>query len=217
MIGLSILLAVLAVLFSLLGWRVVHQLKRRRLWSGLLWGTQGALLLVGFLLVLLVFSNLHNYQRLTWEQPLAQIYLHRIKPQQYQLSIAWQDKSREPQYFMLEGDQWQLDARILKWKSWANLIGLDSYYQLDRLSGRFEDIEQARQRLPSLHRLSPPGRGLDIWKLQRLFRQQVSLVDTLFGQSVFMPMADGAQYEISIGQGGLLVRPANPVARAAVL
>jgi hypothetical protein len=217
MTGLLIALALLALLVCLAGWRFVHQLKRRQLASGLLWGTQGLLVLAGFIIVLLLYSNLHNYQRLTWEQPLVQVYLHRLKPQQYQLSIAFEDAGQEPQYFVLDGDQWQLDARILKWKGWANLIGLNSYYQLDRLSGRYRDVEQARQRPPSLHDLSPPARGLDVWKLKKLFKARMGFVDTLFGQSVFMPMADGAQYQLSIGQGGLLVRPVNEAAKAASL
>ena len=216
MTGLLIASGLLALLFCLLGWRFIHQLKRRRLMSGALWGVQGLLILAGFVIVLLLFSNLHNYQRLTWEKPLANIYIHRLKPQQYQLTIAYNDDSEEPQYFMLNGDQWQLDARILKWKGWANLLGLNSYYQLDRLSGRYADIQQARNRAPSLFDLSPPSRGLDVWKLKQLLQSRMSFVDTLFGQSVFMPMADGAQYQLSIGQSGLLVRPVNDAARAAL-
>ena len=217
MSGLLIALSLLALLVCLAGWRFVHQLKRRRIASGLLWGTQGLLVLSGFIILLLLYSNLHNYQRLSWEQPLAQVYLHRLRPQQYQMSIAFEDQALEPQYFVLDGDQWQIDARILKWKGWANLLGLNSYYQLDRLSGRYADIEQARQRIPSVHALSPPSRGLDVWKLKQLLKTRMSFVDTLFGQSVFMPMVDGAQYQLSIGQSGLLVRPVNAAARAATL
>jgi len=217
MSGLAILLGLLAMLAVAAGWRLVHQFKRRRILSGMLWGSQGLLVLAGFVIVLLLFSNLHNYQRLTFEQPLAQVYLHQIKPQQFQLSIAYENRQLEPQYFLLNGDQWQIDARILKWKGWANLLGLNSYYQLERLSGRYRDIEQARQRIPSLHDLSPRSRGLDVWKLKQLLQSRLSFVDTLFGQSVFMPMVDGAQYQITIGQSGLLVRPANAAARAAGL
>ncbi len=217
MTGLLIALGVLALLFCLLGWRFIHQLKRRRLISGVLWGVQGLLILAGFVIILLLFSNLHNYRRLSWEKPLANIYIHRIKPLQYQLTIAYNDDSEEPQYFLLHGDQWQLDARILKWKGWANLLGLNSYYQLDRLSGRYADIQQARNQAPTLFDLSPPSRGLDVWQLKRLLQSRIGFVDALFGQSVFMPMVDGAQYQLSMGQSGLLVRPANDAARAAQL
>jgi hypothetical protein len=205
---------ILALLLCALGWRFVHQLKRRRLLSGLMWGTQGFLMLTVFIIILLLYSNLHTYQRLTYEAPLVDIYLHRIKPQQFQLSITYADQDKQPQYYVLKGDQWQLDARILKWKGWANLLGLDSFYQLDRLSGRFDDVQQARQQLPSVYDLSQQTKGLDIWKLKQLLRDKISFVDTLFGQGVFMPMADGAHYRVSIGQSGLLVRPMNDVAKA---
>ena len=38
---------------------------------------------------------------------------------------------------MLEGDLWQLDLNLLRWKSLAELIGLESGYRLERLSGRY--------------------------------------------------------------------------------
>jgi len=33
---------------------------------------------------------------------------------------------------------------------------------------------------------------------------------------VYMPMKDGAHFKVSIGQSGLLVRPENAIAKAAV-
>ena len=215
--GLLVVSAVLALVFVAAGWRFVHQLKRRRLLSSLAWSIQGVLLLAGFLLVLLVYSNLHTYQRLTHEAVIADIYIRQLRPQHFQLSLSLSDKDRDQHYYELEGDQWQLDARILKWKGWANLLGLDSFYQLDRLSGRYADAEQARAHPPSVYDLSAEPAGLDIWRLKQLLRERVGFVDTLFGQGVFMPMADGAHYQVSIGQQGLITRPANDVARASSL
>ena len=215
--GLLIVSAVLGVLMLAVGWRLLQQLKRGRYLSTLFWSGQGALVLAGFLLVLLVYSNLYSYQRLTYEQVIADVYIRKLSAQKFQLSLAFSEADEDQHYYVMQGDQWQLDARILKWKGWANLLGLDSYYQLDRLSGRYRQIEQARQAPPSLFDLSMPPRGLDIWKLKQLLRDKMNFVDTLFGQSVFMPMQDGAHYQVSIGQSGLLVRPMNEAARSAIL
>jgi len=214
--GLLIISAVLALAVTAAGWRFVHQLKRKHLLSSAVWSLQGALLLSGFFLVLLVYSNLHTYQRLTYEQVIADVYVRKLAPQRYQISMSLSNADQDQHYYELEGDQWQLDARILKWKGWANLIGLDSFYQLVRLSGRFSDAEQARSRLPTLHDLKQPSSGLDIWKAKQLLRDKAGFVDTLFGQGVFMPMTDGAHFQVSIGQQGLITRPVNSAAKASV-
>ena len=214
--GLLIIVGVLALLICGAGWRFVHQLKRRRLVSSMLWSAQGLLWLLCFVTLLLVYSNLHTYQRLTHEQTVADVYVRLLEPGQFQLSLVYADREREPEYFELAGDDWQIDARILKWKGWANLIGLDSFYKLERLSGRYQDIEMARSRPPSVYDLTGPPRGLDLWQLKRLLRERLAFVDSLFGQGVFMPMVDGAHYRVSVGQSGLVTRPINETARRAV-
>jgi hypothetical protein len=214
--GLLITGGVLALIVCAAGWRFIHQLKRGRLLSSALWSVQGMFWLLSFVLLLLVYSNLHTYQRLTHEQDVADIFIRELAPQQFQVSLVFSDRDKEPVYYELAGDQWQIDARILKWKGWANLLGLDSFYKLERLSGRYEDIQLARSRPSSVYDLTGPARGLDVWKLKRVLRERLTFVDTLFGQGVFMPMADGAHYRISVGQSGLITRPVNTRARELV-
>lgn len=45
--------------------------------------------------------------------------------------------------------------------------------------------------------------------------RHVEAVDTLYGSAAYMPMADGATYEIWLTQSGLIARPANPAANTA--
>lgn len=215
--GLLIISGLLALAVSGIGWRFIHQLKRRRLVSSMLWSFQGLLMFSSFIIVLLIYSNLHTYQRLTYESVIADVYVRELGPQKFQLSLSYSDSDDDQHYYVLEGDEWQLDAKVLKWKGWANLIGLNSFYQLDRLSGRYADIKQAKQRLPSLHDLTNQSQGLDIWKMKQLLRDKIGFVDVLFGQGVFMPMVDGSHFKVLIGQSGLITRPVNEAARAAVL
>lgn len=215
--GLLLLSGLLALVIGGFGWRFVHQLKRRRLLSGLLWSAQGVVVFCVFITVLLVYSNLHTYHRLTYERVIADVYVRKLESQKFQLSLSYSAADEDQRYYIIEGDQWQLDARILKWKGWANLLGLDSFYQLDRLSGRYKDIQLARLKTPSVFELSQQTRGLDIWKLKQLLQEKMSFVDAHFGQAVFMPMLDGAHFQVSMGQGGLLVRPVNGIARASIL
>lgn len=104
-------------------------------------GFTGALLLAIAGLLFVVSVNLHTYNRLTHEQPVAEIVFEARGPQRYRATLA-QVPSGEMQMFMLAGDEWQLDARVLKWKGWANLLGLDAQYRLERVSGRYRAIDR---------------------------------------------------------------------------
>ena len=111
---------------------------------------------------------------------------------------------------------------MLKWKPWANVLGLDAQYRLDRLSGRYHDTTQEISAVRSVHDLSgrpaPKDRewwDLDAFEVARKYSRHVDAVDTLYGSGVYMPMANGARYEVWLTQSGLIARPANEVANAA--
>ena len=165
----------------------------------------------GFLFV--VSLNLHTYARLTHEAPVAEIVFEGRGPQQYRATLA-EVPSGEMQLFTLAGDEWQLDARVLKWKGWANLFGLDAQYRLERVSGRYRDIEQERTGQRTVYPLSE-NPGLDLWMLSTRYPRWLPVVDAVYGSATYMPMADGARYEISITQSGLIARPKNPAAESA--
>jgi hypothetical protein len=209
-----LLIALLAGLLAVgFGWRLVVLLRRGRVVASIAWGSQGLLWFAGFALALLVASNLYTYQRLTHEQAVAEISIERLAEQRYRLTLLLDAVDPTPQVYLLDGDQWQLDVRLLKWKSWANLLGLDSYFQLDRLSSRYHDLEQARSIAPSVHDLRPAALGLDVFGLKRRWGGWLPMVDAYFGQGVYLPLTDGARFRVTLGQQGLLVRPLNDAAR----
>jgi hypothetical protein len=169
------------------------------------------LAVAGFLFV--VSLNLHTYARLTHEKPVAEIVFEARGPQQFRATLA-EVPSGEMQLFMLSGDEWQLDARVLKWRGWANLLGLDAQYRLERIGGRYRDIEQERNGVRTVYPLSE-NPGLDLWMLSTQYPRWLPFVDAVYGSATYMPMADGVRYEISITQSGLIARPMNPAAETA--
>ncbi len=172
------------------------------------------LLLLALSAVLFVISlNLHTYARLTREKPVAEIVFEARGPQQFRATLA-QVPSGKMQLFMLSGDEWQLDARVLKWSGWANLLGFDAQYRLERIGGRYRDIEQERNAPRTVYPLSE-NPGLDLWMLSTRYPRWLPFVDAVYGSATYMPMADGARFEISITQSGLIARPMNPAAEAA--
>jgi hypothetical protein len=171
-------------------------------------------------LVGLLGLNIQTYHRLTYERPVASIELHQKGPQLFDATVVEPPTSQDPQgvtrTFEVHGDEWRMEARVLKWKPWANILGLDSQYRLDRFSGRYADTQQELSSERSAYDIRPTRQsGIDLWPLAREFTHYAPLVDTLYGSGAYMPMRDGARYEVLITQNGLIARPTNEVAAEA--
>jgi hypothetical protein len=151
--------------------------------------------------------NLHTYQRLTHEQPVAELAFTRISPGEYQLRLTRADGS--VQLLGLSGDEWQLDARVLKWHGVGNLLGLDAQYRLERVRGRYRDLERERSGPHSVHDLAPE-QGVDLWTLAQRHERWLPFVDAVYGSAAYLPMGDGARYKVRLSQAGLVARPAEP-------
>ena len=171
------------------------------------------LLLAAGGLLFVVSLNLHTYARLTHEAPVAELVFELAAPQRYRVTLTGVP-SGEMQTLVLAGDEWQLDARVLKWQGWANVLGLDAQYRLERISGRYRNIEQERHDTRTVYDLSE-NPGIDIWDLRQRYPQWLKFVDAVYGSATYMPMADGARYEVSMTQTGLIARAANEAAQTA--
>ncbi|MFT5504089.1 MAG: hypothetical protein ACI845_001251 [Gammaproteobacteria bacterium] len=206
---LVILLVILLVLFGI-------RIRQKKVLASLFYGGQCSLIFCLLLIGLLLLSNLYLYNRLTFERPIAVVELVKKERQEFTLVFYGVEDGQEhfSEQFLIEGDEWQIDARIIKWHNWANLIGMNSLYHLDRVSGRFRNIEQANQNKHTAYSLFEHSRGLDVWKLKSVFSEHLPFMDAYYGQSIYLPMADKAKFEVSILQTGLIARPINDEARA---
>lgn len=169
----------------------------------------------GLLLVvsaLLLVSNLYTYERLTDEAPIAELRFQPLGPQRYEARIAWGDFCEEHS-FRLNGDAFRLDARFLKWRPWANLLGFDALYRMERLGGRYDDVAQENRAPHRAFALNPDPQP-DLPAVLARFPGILSPVDTLYGSSVYADMQAGFLYRVYRGQSGLLVRKfPEPAAR----
>lgn len=204
-----VMLVVAAALF-ILG---VRRMRHRRLASGGGMSVTGVLLLALVGIVSAVLLNLHTYQRLTHEQLIATLTFERLADQQYRVRLERPDF--EARLYELTGDEWQLDARVLKWHGIATLAGLDTLYRLERLGGRYRDVMQETNGERRVYQLSDSA-GLDLWVLARRHRDWVPWVDAVYGSATYLPMQDGARYGVYVSTTGLLARPLNADAQSAV-
>jgi hypothetical protein len=205
----------LAIILSGLGW-----MFRGRPFKGGRGVIGGALFLGIGAVVGLLGLNIQTYHRLTFERPVATIELDQTGPKLFQATLTQPPTPDDPDgstaEYEIHGDQWRIEARVLKWKPWANVIGLDSQYRLDRLSGRYQETQDELTAERSAYDIRPErSSGIDLWPLARQFSQYAPVVDTLYGSGAYMPMADGARYEVRITQNGLIARPTNEIANEA--
>jgi hypothetical protein len=161
----------------------------------------------------LVAMNLYTYARLTHEQEAARISMRQLDERYFVVNVV--PRNGTSRAYQLRGDEWQIDARVLKWRAIGNLLGFDTIYRLERLSGRYGDITQERNAPRTVYTLADDP-GLDFWSLLRKHHRYVPLADALYGSAAYVPMAEGAEYAVSVSTTGLVVRPGNDAARNAV-
>jgi len=208
------ILGLLALLGLLLVVRCVRRIKQRRVMAATRSGMGGGLCLAIAGLAAAMVLNLHTYARLSHEQAVAHVQFSSLGPQQYRGMLTTADQRLR--IVDISGDEWQLDARVLKWRAWANLLGMDTLYRLDRISGRYKNIEDENRKPRTAIALHDGERGLDTLAVARRLPDWATFADAQYGSATFLPMADGAAYDISLSQSGLVARPANDIAKAAI-
>jgi membrane protein implicated in regulation of membrane protease activity len=208
----AIALVALLIAFPLL-LAAIRRLRRLKLVRGTLFFGAGALVVFVAIAAAFVTLNLFTYARLTREQHAARVSTRELAERRYVVTV--QVPKEEARHFEVRGDEWQIDARVLKWRAFATLVGFDTAYRLERLSGRYGDIALERTAPRTVHALAPES-GLDLWALIRRHHRYLPLADALYGSAAYVPMAEGAEYDVTVSASGLVVRPANDAARKAV-
>jgi hypothetical protein len=203
----------LLLLAALFGSGCARRLRHRRRLEALPHGLIALCLLLAALALGALAATLFHYRQLAQEETVAHLTLRQIEAQRYAVRLDTADGRHRT--FEVRGDQWQLDARVLRWKLPALLAGAPNLYRLERLSGRYADIAQEREAPRSLHDLTGDPFP-DLWALRRQFPQWLGFVDAEYGSAAYLPMVDGARYEVTLGpRGGMIARPAD--ARTEVL
>ncbi len=216
----SALIAIVGLAFAVTG---VRRLWQRRFINAIGLELSGLVFLLLASSSFLLASNLHTYQRLTFEQEIAEVTFERLNEQEYRAEIKGIDSDFQ-KVVNLKGDEWQLDTQVLTWQGVATLFGLDANYRLHRISGRYIDINDEKNNPRSVYSLVkkqelPAGienENLDLWRLAHKYRDWMNWVDAAYGSAVFLPMTDSAKYSVAISRTGLIARPVNKEARTAV-
>lgn len=198
---------VLALLFALLGClflvAAVSALRRRRpvrVLTRLVFSLM--LLAVGAAFGLLALG-IQGYRALTHEALAAVVEIEPQDGRRFRARFRFTD-GRVASY-TLAGDALYVDAHILKWKPVANLVGLHTAYQLDRVAGRYRALEAERSAPRTVYALGDAG-PIDLFELRRRYAVLAPLVDAEYGSATFVAVNEPATLELRVSTTGLLIR-----------
>lgn len=178
-------------------------------------GTAGLALIAMAVLLVLIALDMFSYKQVLNDKVLGTISFSRVENQHYKANLTLIHAGTEKEY-ELYGDQWQVDARLISWTGFFKMMGAKPGYRLDRLSGRYYSLEDEYRKQRSVHQLDGSDYGVDFWSWVNASGNHVPLVDAVYGSATFLPMEEGAFYEISLTSSGLIAKPMNDVAEQAI-
>ena len=208
--GLLTVAGALAVLGALLAVAGVVALLRARLLAF------AVRLLLGLVLIFLgatlgaVSLGLQGYRALTREDVAARLEVEPKGPQRFAARVTFPD-GRQASYD-LAGDEIYVDAHILKWKPMANVLGLHTAYDLDRVAGRYRNIAQERTGERTVYPLGR-AREVDLFDLRQRYAFLAPIFDAEYGSASFVPVTRRAEFELRVSTTGLLIRPLDDRSR----
>jgi len=174
---------------------------------------------IGFVIGLLAL-NTQTFARLSHESDVANVAVKSLNQSQntWRITIQRLDVPNTIQVCDIQGDEWDMSARVQKWQPWANVFGLDTTYALDQITNRYFTAERGNGKPITACDLKGPPPAVDqyvpnswlMWLVGQSYTEQRH-----FGSAAYMANADGAVYKVVMTQSGLNAEPVNAVATGA--
>lgn len=213
------LYTLLAFVFAIVAVLIIHSAINMLLatswFMGWLRGMFGMSLIAVAVIAGLLAYDIYTYKPILADQRVATVSFEMVEPQFFTAVVI--SRNGQEQHFKLRGDQWQLDARVIKWEGLLAALDLRPAYRLDRLSSRFYDIQKETSESRTTYPIVSSIWAIDLWQFIHKHDRLFSILDTHSGAPAYMPMKNGALYEISLsGKGVAITRPLNDEAEKAV-
>ena len=195
------------MLFALLGLifliMTIIALKKRKLF-GIANNFVVALLMISLSALFGTVSiAIQGYHALTREELAATVKVEPTGAQKFTARFIMPDGSEK--VFSFSGDQLYVDAHILKWKPLANIFGLHTSYELDRVAGRYAVLNDETTKVHTVYSLSKE-RPLDMFDLRRRFEALNPLLDAEYGSATFINTNSTEEFRVMVSTTGLLIR-----------
>lgn len=180
-------------------------LRRRRPFRFMVRALLGLVLLALGALSASISMGMQGYRALTREELAARVEVRPLGDRRFAATFHIPGRA-ESSYYELAGDALYVDAHILKWRPMVNVLGLHTAYELDRVSGRYDDLELERSAARTVHSLAPERR-VDLFALRTRYAFLAPLLDAEYGSGAFVRVTEAADFDVFVSTTGLLVRP----------
>ncbi len=148
-----------------------------------------------------------GYRALTHEEIAAVVKTEPLGAKSFIAYFKFPD-GKETSY-KLAGDAFYVDAHILKWKPIANILGLHTAYELDRVAGRYADLKDELSSTRTVFIISQ-NKGLNMFNLRQRNAFFSPLLDAEYGSAAFIHPGKSSRFEIRVSTSGLLIREIDP-------
>lgn len=190
------------VLGLMLAGRGLGRLRRGGRLAGALQGLSGSLCVAVALLAGTIALGVRGYRALTSEEVAATVRTEPLGAQRFRATLILAD--RRVAMYELAGDAFYVDAHVLKWHPLANLLGLRTAYELDRVAGRYNAVADERAQPHTVYSLAR-AKPIDMFVIAR-HGLLGPLVDAQYGSGTFIATTRPATFEVRVSTTGLLLR-----------
>lgn len=200
LILLTTIFALLSVIFFIV---TIIAVKKRKLIVTTMYSVTALLMLSLCALFSTITIAIKGYQALTREELAAIVKVEPTGKQKFTARFTMPDGSEKK--FLLAGDQLYVDAHILKWKPLANLFGLHTSYELDRVAGRYATLNDETTKLHTVYSLSE-DKPVNMFDLRQRFALLNPLLDAEYGSATFINSNSVEEFKVLVSTTGLLIR-----------
>lgn len=195
--------ALFGLLFLAMAWRAYD-------WERYLATAFHTLVALAFLAVAggiwVIAANLDTYEPLSGQQQVAELQLRKHEDGHFSAMINYPNKAF--QVFDLNGDEAQVETRVIRWPWIARAIGFEAVFRVERITSRYRGPAPEKAAKPSEHQVAA-REHLDIWQIAKDKPALTPGIDALTGAAEHVPLVDGALFGLWVSPSGVLIRPIN--------
>ena len=101
-------------------------------------------------------------------------------------------------------DEWVIEGHMVLWKPVFGIFGAQRYYRLERISGRYRDIEKEKKEVRLVYSLSEqPDR---FWAFIYRYQRFIPFVEAAYGNSAFVPFEPGKKFNVYVTYYGFMIK-----------
>jgi hypothetical protein len=188
-------------------------LLNRKWVPGFLRGCFGISLLFITFVVLLSAFDVSTYKSAKNQQAIATLSFHHKEGNYFQVEI--QETDGESHKLDIVGQQWQLNAQMFKWSPILGEMGFRIGYRFSSIKGRFLELQTDRLHHEKSGEELNASEYIDVWEYLNQ-HQSAFFPDAYKSSPGFIPLADGAIFDVVLTGTNLAVNPLNEAAKSAL-